>query len=143
MNQITPYQVGEAARQAEVSLRTVRFYEQKGLIIPSVRTSNNMRLYSESDINRIRLIRRLRNTGMSLKQIEVVLNPKDDGDRKAKVEYTIKVLNIEADNTRKRIAALEYQDQERQEIIRLIRKCLSCERDGCPEKCPPRAHIIH
>ena len=69
-----------------------------------------MRLYSESDANHIRLIRRLRNSGMGLQRIEVVLNPKDDGDCKAKVKHTIKVLNIEADNTRKHITTLEHQN---------------------------------
>lgn len=142
MNQITPYQIGEAARQAGVSLRTIRFYQQKNLITPSIRTSSGMSLYSQSDINRIRLIRRLKNTGMNLGQIETVLNPNGEGDRKAKVEHTLKVLSLEAENARKRISELQQQSQEREDIILLIKKCLNCGMGNCPEECPPRAHII-
>ena len=142
MNQVVPYQISEVARQAKVSLRTVRFYQQKGLIIPSFRTSGGMRLYSQSDVNRVKLIRRLRNTGMNLEQIKAVLNPDNDSDRKAKVEHTLKVLTLEAENARRRIIELKQQSREREKIISLIRKCLDCEMGSCPEECPPRAHII-
>ena len=138
-----PYQIGEAARQVGVSLRTIRFYQQKGLVTPSLRTSSGMSLYSQSDINRIRFIRRLKNTGINLEQIEAILNPGSEGDRKAKVEHTLKVLGLEAENARKRITELEQQSQEREDIIHLVKKCLNCEMNSCPEECPPRAHIIH
>ena len=142
MNQAVAYQISEVAKQADVSLRTVRFYQQKGLINPSLRTSSGMRLYSQNDVNRIRLIRRLKNTGMNLEQIQAILSPDGRSDRKAKVEHTLKVLSLEAENARKRIVELKQQSREREEIISLIKKCLDCEIGVCPEECPPRVHII-
>ena len=136
------YQIGALAKQTGASLRTIRFYQQKGMIIPSFQTSSGMRLYSASDIERIKLIRRLRNTGMRLEEIKDILHADRTSDRKSKVEHTLKVLSLEAENARKRIAELEKQSQEREQIINIIKSCLNCERASCPEKCPPRVHII-
>jgi len=142
MNQQVAYQISEVARQAGVSLRTIRFYQQKGLIVPSLRTSSGMRLYAQSDVNRVKFIRRLKNTGMNLEQIKAVLSPDNGDDRKAKVEQTLKVLKLEAENARQRTAELKRQSQEREEIISLVEKCLECDMGSCPEGCPPRYHII-
>ena len=68
------YQIGELAKQTGVSLRTIRFYQQREMIIPSLLTSSGMSLYSASDVERIKLIRRLRNTGMRLEEIKDVLH---------------------------------------------------------------------
>ena len=136
------YQIGELAKQTGVSLRTIRFYQQKEMIIPSFLTSSRMSLYSASDVERIKLIRRLRNTGMRLKEIKDVLHPDSTSDRRSRVEHTLKVLSLEAENARKRIAELEKQSLEREQIVKMIKKCLNCEMASCPEECPSRVHII-
>ncbi|WP_238328240.1 MerR family DNA-binding transcriptional regulator [Dehalococcoides mccartyi] len=46
MDNEVAYQISEIAKQSGVSLRTVRFYQQKGLIVPSLRTSSGMSLFS-------------------------------------------------------------------------------------------------
>jgi MerR family Zn(II)-responsive transcriptional regulator of zntA len=140
--QTIAYQIGELAKQTGVSLRTIRFYQQKEMIIPSFRTSSGMSLYSASDVERIKLIRRLRNTGMRLEEIKDILHTDRTSDRKSKVEHTLKVLSIEAENAKKRIIELEKQSRDREQIIKMIKKCLDCERASCPEECPPRVHII-
>jgi MerR family transcriptional regulator/heat shock protein HspR len=57
--------------------QTLRIYEQKGLVRPS-RTAGNTRLYSESDLERLRLIQRLTNDyGLNLAGVEMVLGLED------------------------------------------------------------------
>jgi MerR family transcriptional regulator/heat shock protein HspR len=51
------YTISVAARLLEISIQTLRMYEREGLIIP-FKTKNNQRMYSDSDIERIRRIRR-------------------------------------------------------------------------------------
>ena len=56
-------QIGEVADQVGLSLRTIRFYEEAGLVIPSARSVGGFRLYSETDLDRLQLIKRMKPLG--------------------------------------------------------------------------------
>ena len=62
-------QIGEVAHRVELSLRTVRYYEEVGLITPSARSEGGFRLYSENDVERLLLIKRMRPLGLTLDEI--------------------------------------------------------------------------
>lgn len=65
------YQIGEVADRTGVTQRTLRFYEEKGLLTPADRMDGGFRLYSEADIGRIRLIKQLQQLlGFSLAEIK-------------------------------------------------------------------------
>ena len=59
--------IGGAARAAGVSVPTVRFYESQGLLSPAPRSEGGYRLYSASDVLRLKLIRRARSLGLALR----------------------------------------------------------------------------
>jgi DNA-binding transcriptional MerR regulator len=65
--------IGEAAEYLGVTIRTLRFYEQKGLIRPH-RRGGWSRLYSAADLERMRLILRLRAIGVALGDIAPLVN---------------------------------------------------------------------
>lgn len=77
-------QIGEVAEQTGLSLRTIRYYEEVGLVTPSARTSGGFRLYSETDVARLRLVRRMKPLEFSLEEMRRVLGVLDalevDGD---------------------------------------------------------------
>jgi DNA-binding transcriptional MerR regulator len=66
-------QIGEVAEQIGLSLRTIRYYEEVGLVTPTSRTAGGFRLYSESDVARLRLIRRMKPLDLSLEEMKDVL----------------------------------------------------------------------
>lgn len=66
-------QIGEVAEQTDLSLRTIRYYEEVGLVTPSSRTSGGFRLYSETDLARLRLVRRMKPLDFSLEEMKDVL----------------------------------------------------------------------
>ncbi|MEL7069606.1 MAG: MerR family transcriptional regulator [Cyanobacteria bacterium J06581_3] len=69
-------QVGELAKQTGLSIRTLRYYDEIGLLVPSHRTEAEYRLYSEEDIARLQQILSLRQLGFALKEIrECLENP--------------------------------------------------------------------
>lgn len=70
-------QIGEVAEQTGLSLRTIRYYEEVGLVTPSSRTAGGFRLYSETDVARLRLIRRMKPLGFSLEEMRDVLGVLD------------------------------------------------------------------
>ncbi len=62
------WSIAELANQLEISTRTIRFYEEKGLITPQ-RTPGNRRIYSKRDRARLKLILRGKRFGYSLDEI--------------------------------------------------------------------------
>lgn len=70
-------EVGEAAEFLGVSVRTLHYWEERGLVIPNARTWSNYRLYSEQDIARAQRVVVYRATGMPLKDIAAVLEAGD------------------------------------------------------------------
>ncbi|MBE9137296.1 MerR family transcriptional regulator [Nodosilinea sp. LEGE 07088] len=69
-------QIGELAKQTGLSIRTLRYYDEIGLLVPSYRTEAEYRLYSEADIARLQQILSLRQLGFALKEIrECLENP--------------------------------------------------------------------
>jgi DNA-binding transcriptional MerR regulator len=70
-------QIGEVAEQTGLSLRTIRYYEEVGIVTPSARTSGGFRLYSETDLARLRLVRRMKPLEFSLEEMRRVLGVLD------------------------------------------------------------------
>mgnify|MGYP002396845199 CR=1 FL=1 len=67
------YVISVAAKLVEAHPQTLRLYERVGLLKPA-RTENNIRLYSDEDIERLRQIQRLTSVGLNLAGVEMVLD---------------------------------------------------------------------
>ena len=74
-----PYlQIGEVAERTGVTQRTLRFYEEKGLLKPPTRMEGGFRLYSEADILRVERIKRLQQLlGFSLAEIKEMVEAEE------------------------------------------------------------------
>jgi len=75
------YMISVAAELVGMHPQTLRIYEQKGLVNPG-RTAGNTRLYSDADVERLRLIQRLTSDwGLNLAGVERVLHMEDELER--------------------------------------------------------------
>lgn len=84
-------QIGEAAERVGLSIRTIRHYEEAGLIVPSARSDGGFRLYTEPDLDRLRVVKRMKPLGFTLDEMRDLLQILDDlttgaGDRAALLE---------------------------------------------------------
>ncbi|MBT2382060.1 MerR family transcriptional regulator [Streptomyces sp. ISL-11] len=70
-------QIGEVAARTELSLRTIRHYEESGLVVPSARSQGGFRLYTGSDVARLMVIRRMKPLGFTLEQMRDLLDATD------------------------------------------------------------------
>ena len=75
------YTSGEFAEKAHVSIRTIRYYDQKNLLKPAVRTKGGARRYTDQDFAKLQQILLLKYLGFSLSDIRII--------------YLFLVLNIE------------------------------------------------
>ncbi len=72
------YQIGEVAERTGVTQRTLRFYEERGLLQPAERMDGGFRLYSDHDIERINLIRQLQSLlNLSLGDIKEMVDAEE------------------------------------------------------------------
>lgn len=68
------HQIGEVADRVGLSLRTVRYYEEMGLVTPSDRTPGGFRLYTDADVKRLELAKHLKPLGFSLEEMRELLD---------------------------------------------------------------------
>jgi DNA-binding transcriptional MerR regulator len=77
--------VGEVAGRLGVSPRTIKYYEELGLIEPEARSSGGFRLYGEEDVRRLERILRMKGIGYSLATIRELLAVRDAAQEADKV----------------------------------------------------------
>ena len=69
--------IGELADRAGMSLRTIRHYDEVGLLVPSGRTSGGFRVYTAEDLERLLVIRRMKPLGFTLDEMAELLRVVD------------------------------------------------------------------
>lgn len=66
---LTTYSIGELAKLLEMSTRTIRYYEELGLLNSVKRIENGRRIYTDDDVRRLKLIKRLKILGLTLSEM--------------------------------------------------------------------------
>ncbi|MHB1404229.1 MAG: MerR family transcriptional regulator [Desulfitobacteriaceae bacterium] len=90
------YTVNQVAQLAGVTIRTLRYYDKIGLLIPSARTEAGYRIYSEGDLERLQQILFFRELDFSLAKIEEILN-NPAFDRRGALKMQAEFLEKRAD----------------------------------------------
>ena len=71
--QVALMQIGELAEKTGLSLRTIRHYDDERLLNPSARSAGGFRLYSQDDLDRLMVIRRMKPLGFSIDEMRDLL----------------------------------------------------------------------
>lgn len=77
---MSKYTTGEIAKLCGVSVRTVQYYDTRGILTPSELTEGGRRLYSEDDLKRMRIVCFLRDAGISINNIGELLSENNPGN---------------------------------------------------------------
>ncbi|KAB8314345.1 heavy metal-responsive transcriptional regulator [Tolypothrix campylonemoides VB511288] len=103
--QETLKQIGVVAKESGIPIKTIRYYEELGLLKASGRTEGGFRLFNSDVFARLNFIKRAQSLGLSLLEIKEFLNVHDQGD--------LPCDHIQAKLTDK-IAEIEYQIEQLQ-----------------------------
>jgi DNA-binding transcriptional MerR regulator len=76
---VNPVQIGQVAKQAGVSVDTVRFYERRGVLPAARRRPSGYRIFSEAAVERIRTAKALQDMGLTLDEVIDALQTHDAG----------------------------------------------------------------
>jgi DNA-binding transcriptional MerR regulator len=103
--QETLKQIGLVAKESGIPIKTIRYYEELGLLKASDRTEGGFRLFNSSVFARLSFIKRAQSLGLSLLEIKEFLDVHDQGD--------LPCDHIQA-KLNDKIAAIEYQIEQLQ-----------------------------
>lgn len=123
--------IGEMAKQYDVTLRTLRFYEDKGLLSP--KRDGSTRLYTRRDRARLKLILFGRKVGFSLREVKQMIDLYDPNGTNAKQ------LKTTLDKSEKQLARLQKQRQSLDEAIGELTNHMELVRQTLMERTAPPA----
>ena len=121
------YNIGEAARASGVSAKMIRYYESLGLLKEARRTAAGYRIYDSRDIHTLRFVRRSRDLGFSIEEIERLLGLWQTRRRSsADVRRVAQQHLVDLDRRIQELQAIRRTLQE------LVQHCHGDHRPDCP-----------
>lgn len=119
--------IGQASKESGVSAKMIRYYEQTGLIPPADRRDSGYRDYSTADVHMLRFIRRARDLGFSVAEIDELLSLWRDRSRHSADVKRIAQAHMK--ELRDRITNLEQMANTLQTLVDC---CSGDQRPDCP-----------
>ena len=118
--------IGDLARRTELTLRTIRYYEELGLLESVKRIEGGTRVYTREDERRLRFIQRLKVLGLSLQEmLELEKLYRKERTNRAVLPKLVEILDGHLAQIEERIDALEgLRDQIRRERERMRTRSL-------------------
>ncbi len=130
-----PLTSGDLARACHTTVRTVRFYEEAGLVEPVTRSEGGHRVYEPAQVPRLSLIIDLREAGLSLQDIKDLFELKQHAKTSLEAsERMTAVLHRRIDEMQAKIACLRKLRDELAQTAAMIRECGSCDEEF-PKQC--------
>jgi len=129
--------IGDLAKKAGTTMRTIRYYEQLGLIAPAARTKGGFRLYEEDDLRRLRLIKNLQLVDTPLAQLKAFFDQRQRGRVASQIAPGVsRLLQQQLREVETRIAEYRAIQTSLRETIEILDCCSECSLEPGPEVCP-------
>lgn len=128
--------IGDLAKMAGISQRTVRYYEELGLISAAKRSTGGFRYFTNEDLNRVLIIKKLQLLDYPLSQIKDIFSLRHDS--KSGEEAAPKVLTKLEEQAREVMNKLEQCKTLLEEIEKtkeLVKECFGCQKKPDKESC--------
>lgn len=138
LNKNNLFQIGELSNKAEVSKRTIRYYEEIGLLSPERVSSGGFRLYSVNELQRLKIIKQFKELDFSLEQIKEILQSDSNQEKEEKINYSRQVIETQLVAIQKQIDKLKKAKGKNHKMLDMLNQCLVCENETCPQGCPNR-----
>ena len=119
------HQIGEVAEAVSLSLRTIRHYEEVGLVPPSGRSAGGFRLYTDDDVDRLRVVKQMKPLDFSLEEMRELLELRDrlaatpGGQEQSELVERLELFAMTAEQ---RCEALREQLDAAQAMAQMLRR---------------------
>ncbi|NOY92409.1 MAG: MerR family transcriptional regulator [Deltaproteobacteria bacterium] len=133
---------GDMARLSESTLRTVRFYEEEGLIQPVARPEGGHRHFRVRELRKLELALHLREAGLSIADIKQLFGLKtESASPKAATQGMTQMLQGQVGDLDRKITKLERLRSELSDMVSTIADCENCSPKDFPQRCQ-RCEIV-
>ena len=124
--------IGQLAKAAGVAAKTIRFYEQIGVLPTPSRTAAGYRQYDQSGVQRLRFIRRARSLGLPLRDVKTVIVSLDGRPRLALRPRLLALVRRQLSAVQHQSAELELLQQQLEQVLhRLLTSPRARHKEGC------------
>ena len=133
---LTYFKIGEVAKMLDTTVRTIRYYEEEGLLCPH-RTDGGTRLYTDHHVDRLKAILHLSENGFSLDVIGLIANTRetcttgDEGSQKVTSVIDRAISEID-----EKISDLTSLRADLKASRKLVAKCKGCGNEPSSKTCP-------
>ena len=139
----TLMQIGEVAKRVDVTIRTVRYYEEMGLIEPAMRTEGGFRLYDMSVVRRLQLIHSLRSLDFPLKDIQELLQIRNDSHTGTIPAHRLmRLLQLQLVRTDERITEMLAIRADIEKAMALTAECAGCHLELVGQPCLTCGNVL-
>jgi len=125
-----PNFIGAVATQAGVPIKTIRYYEDVGLLPKATRTASGYRLYSSDTVDRLLFIKKAQSLGLRLEDIKEILELADRG--RCPCGHVQRLLKARLEELQEKMAAMRMLEQ----------RLKAATARGCPPNFRPRGKAI-
>lgn len=122
--------IGQASRRSGFSIKTLRFYERRGLLAPSTRSAGGYRLFTEADLRRLEFVRQAKTLGLTLNEIHELMKATRERTCAMTRPLLLHVLDRRISDTSRQIESLTQ-----------LRRTLQRSRRGLSRR-PPMDHRL-
>lgn len=133
--------VGELAKRCGKTVRTIRYYEELGLLEPRQRTDGGFRLFTEDDIKRVEIISELQELGFPLEHIAEIIKVWNEEPRGVEAGSRLRLILLRAmEMAQKKVNTLRSLQTELNKTLKYLSECTVCgdkpgvHTCGCCEK---------
>ena len=122
--------IGMLARQTGVPVKTIRYYEDVGVLLRPPRTESGYRLYAPEVVDRLQFIKKAQSLGLRLDDIKEILELADRG--RCPCGHVQHLLNLRLQELKRKIAGLHL----------IERRITQARRSGCPPRFRPHGRAV-
>lgn len=110
--------IGQVAKATGVAAKTIRYYEEIGVLPAPSRTVSGYRQYDEPGVRRLRFIRRARSLGLPLQQLKTVMTMLNGAPRPALRPRLLRLVRGQLSAVKDQIAELQLLQRELEHVLR-------------------------
>lgn len=139
--------IGELSRRAGTTMRTIRYYEEIGLLSPVGRTKGGFRLYEEVELKKLHLIRNLQRLSIPLAAVKALFDQRVRGLSAAEIVPGLqRLLRTQLEGLEQEMLRHRRMQESVRQTIDLLQSCAECGRIPGPTtcgSCPTVASLDH
>jgi DNA-binding transcriptional MerR regulator len=127
---------GDLARGCDTTVRTIRFYEEAGLLEPAPRTDGGHRVFDLDQLPRLQLIMDLREAGLSLQDIRALFALRQGhDDARSASDRLCQTLQTQVEAMQRKIDVLRRLQEELSAVVSEVQACRTCESPRFQARC--------